>query len=261
MTHRTFISTAYVRKAMRDNEFRSYIVYGPLGYGKSAYAIKTLVQVYYYDLIEEKGYKWFRYEYMKSEEGQKHIINTLKNHIFFSPVEFLKHVNYLNEHHIREPLVVFDDAGMWLSALEFYDPLLVALGKYFDSARINFAGVMFTVPSPTGLLKKLRTLPDAISGRVMKPFGSSINKNGKRYRVWIRHVRWYESYLLPDLKKWRLRGGKKLVDVYSCRLPQFIFNWYYKLRRNMTLEATENLQQKLAERYGERFPELFKKES
>ena len=148
--------------------------------------------------------------------------------------------------------------SMWLSALEYYDPLLIALGKYFDSARINFASVMFTIPSPVGLIKKLRTLPDAISGRVMKPSGSSVYIKGKRYRQWFRQVRFYESYMLPDLKKWRLRGGKKLMDDYSCKLPQFIFDWYYTLRREMTLEATANLQQKLASRYGEKFPELFK---
>ena len=249
MTHKTFISTSYIRKAYRDYEFKPLCVYGPLGYGKSVYAIKALLQVYFYDRYEDKTMK----QLIKREskipfnqlEDKSIIIKTIKEHMLYTPQQFITKIKTMHEHHDRELLLILDDAGIWLDSLNWNDPFVKSVSEYMQMARTDWGSIMFTAPLPICITKKIRSLPDMMNGQIRKISGSSYIIKGKRYREWRRVIRWYDCYLLPDMHKTKIKGGKKKEDYFSLKLSNYIWFWYKNLREKMTEVASRKMRKRL----------------
>jgi len=218
MKARMFTVTALINKAHLFNEMRPFIVYGPYGYGKTAFSIKVLAQVYgKYDEdgnLVEPCYDW-------------HVI---RNHLFFHPKEFIDALldsekiksqhEYDNE---KIKCIVWDDAGFWLYSLMWYDRFVKAVGQYMNVARTHFSSIIFTTPSPNNVIKKIRGLPQLITVKIMK--ASNDRFPSQRFRRIARGYRWWR---LPDMKK---QGVKPLFeDRFSCKLPDDIYEEYMKMR-------------------------------
>ena len=194
-------STALIEKAYVANESQEIMVYGAKGWGKTAYAVKTLSQVY------------------NTWDPQ-----ILKNYIIYSPFDFIRVVKGLEGK--RMQCMVWDDAGVWLSALKWNDPLLVAITRYLDVCRVHWASIIYTTPFPSHVIKKIRNLPSLITVRIDK-----INQHWYKPRL----GKGYGMWMLPDLKKSRVKP--LFEDTFSAIMPNEFYYWYQDYRAKYATRA------------------------
>jgi len=188
-----------IQRLYKWDEFKTIIPYGPLGCGKSTYAIKVLAEV-----LGSPGEPDYE---------------SVKDYIVFHPRDFIDRCMH---HEGREPAIIWDDAGLWLHALDFNDPFVKAVGKYISVARTDWAAIIFTTPLPTWIFSKVREVPDAITIKIKK----TIEGNKKKYRY--RQAVAYRFWKAPDLKH---SGVKSLwIDEFKGMLPDSFFKWYKPLR-------------------------------
>jgi len=200
------------------DEFNPYIVYGKLGIGKSSYAMQVSACAYgTYDNPD-----W----------------DKMKEYIVFKPEDFVQRcIDMVNEDK-REKVLIWDDAGLWLYAMDYNDPFVVAVTKYLNVARTNWASIIFTTPTPTMVIKKLRSLPDCYTVKIIK---SSSNR-GRKQR--LRTAKVYEHEMLPDMVKSRTHRKYEDED-WDCMLPKDVFEWYKPLRKKYTRLAVLEMQKML----------------
>jgi hypothetical protein len=211
---KTLTPTALIRSSYVANESREFLIYGTKGWGKSSYALKILAQLY-------QTWEW----------------EILKKYIVFSPDDFIKVMAALKaEDAPRQYALLWDDAGVWLSALKWNDPLLIAIVRYLDVCRVHWAAILFTTPFPTHVVKKVRGLPSAITIRIDKVNGN-VNKPRKAVG--------YYTWTLPDLKKTRVAPA--LEDEFSAVLPNKLYNSYQEYRKGYAFKAIEEIEDRLYE--------------
>jgi len=212
-----------IQRLYKNDEFKTIIPYGPLGCGKSTYAIKVLAEIL-------GTPKYPDYE-------------AVKDYIVFHPKDF---IDRCMNHEGREHAIIWDDAGLWLHALDFNDPFVKAVGKYISVARTDWAAIIFTTPLPTWIFSKVRDVPDAITLKVRKNIGGS--KKQYRYRQAVAYRFWKS----PDLKH---SGVKSLwIDDFKGMLPDDFFKWYKPLRDKYATLAKQLMKKEL-ERVIKQHPE------
>ena len=208
-----FITSALIQKALHNNECRNFIAYGPLGYGKTSFALQVLMEVY----------------------GTQDP-DILSKYFFFDPKEFLAKVTKFKK---QVPAVAWDDAGVWLYYMDFQSGLIKSVSKLMQLIRTRTASVIYTTPTPTLILGRLRNFPQTTTLKISK-IGGEPRPN---YKNNMRRVTAYQSYLLPDLHKQRVR--KLYVDDFSCMLDQDVYEWYTEERRGYIEQIEEQLQGEL----------------
>lgn len=185
-----------INKSMLDDEFTLFIIYGPLRYGKSSLACQILAEVY--DTWNP---------------------DFLKNYIGFHPKDVLEK---WTKHKTKQKAFLWDDAGLWLHALDWNNEFVKAVGKYLNVAGTDWGGLILTTPLPTWISKKIRGLPQAITIRIRKV--SSANPKWKNIREGIA----YRFWKAPDLKH---SGVHKIFkETYSKMLPDHFYEWYKPFR-------------------------------
>lgn len=208
-----FLMNRYIDDAYYPpTEFLLFILYAGLGKGKSAYAIKNGVEILMNIYRLKEAEAWER----------------IKEFICFHPQQFFDKLDQIRDAGLyRSPFIIWDDAGLWLYALDWSDPFVKALGKYMNVARTRLASLILTTPTPTWIIKKLRGFPDAMNVKITKPDSSE----------WRRRARAYQQNMLPDMTKYRVRVV--FDDYFSCKMPDdFYWKWYQPLRseyENMAL--------------------------
>jgi len=246
-----FVTTKKILNAfLPPEEFHLIVVYAPLGYGKSAYSIKVMVEV----LMEV-------YNMRKKEAWEK-----VKQFIFFHPQQFLDKLEQIKESGLkRVPGLIWDDAGLWCYALEWWDPLLIAIGKYLNVARTRLACLICTTPTPAWIFKKLRKFPQAINIKILKRDSPRVNENGEEQedfvKRWSRLARAYLHWTTPDMKK---SGVRRIYeDEFLCYLPDSFYSWYKPLRDayeqlalNLIREELHKIGKKSKAILLENYPEL-----
>jgi len=205
-----FSSTALIKKAMSEDECKIFIVYGPLRYGKTAYACKTLAQLH-------QTWDW----------------KVLSQYIVFKPIDFIKKIKNIRKLG-KQLLLVWDDAGVWLNAMAWNHPLILAIGRYLDVAGTDFAGIMFTAPWPQHIIKRVRGLPDCTTIKILK-----VNDNPNKPRI----ARGYRMWMLPDLRKSMVQPI--LEDRFSALLPNKFFRRYQLMRKRYADEQYELIEREL----------------
>lgn len=209
------VTVHQIREAHRNNECQNYIVYGPLGVGKTSFALQVLMEIYGTDDPE-----------------------ILKKYFFFNPVEFLRAMRSFHE---QVPAVVWDDAGVWLYYLDFHNPVVKSIAKMMQIIRTKTSSVIFTTPSPTLVLGKLRAFPQTTTVKIRKKWEQPRTLKDLRTAVA------YRSWLLPDLQK--LRVKKLYEDDFGVYLPHKIYEWYEPLRdgyvQQIEAEIEKHLPQQL----------------
>lgn len=196
-------TTRLIKQSMIDDEFSLVIIYGPLRYGKSSLACQILAELY--------------------ETWDPEI---LKRYIGFHPKDVLEKWTKFKK---KQLAFLWDDAGLWLHALDWNSEFVKAVGKYLNVAGTDWGGLILTTPLPTWISKKIRGLPQAITIRIRKMSASSPKwrnmREGVAYRFWK----------APDLKH---TGVKKIYkEVYSRMLPDHFYNWYKTYRDHFTRMA------------------------
>ena len=201
--------------------FQLVIVYGPLGMGKSAYQFKVSVEILkqLYGMSEEEAWK------------------AVKGLIVWHPEQFFDKLDEAEDMGVKIPVLNWDDAGLWLYAMDWDDPFIIAFTKWLNVVRTQITCLICSTPSPQFLFKKLRNFPQAITVRVMK----AVSDDKPSHR-WLRVAKGYLHYVLPDMKHTRVRLIFK--DYFSCKMPDDFFTWYDPLRKSYAKFAMALMREK-----------------
>lgn len=220
-----------------QDEASVIIVYGGLlGTGKSSYCIKALAEV----LGSHPG----RADNVPNYEA-------VKEYIVFPPNEFVDRVLHQKK---REKAICWDDMGLWLFALNWYDPFVKATVKYFNVMRTDWAAIIGNTPSPKMVVGKIQAFPESIRVKIKKA-ASNID-HPRRPRL----AQAYRLWSTPDLKRTGVTTRGMWRDEYSALLPDdFYFNWY-KPKRDEYAQIAKELMfkelEKLKKREQERLLEI-----
>lgn len=222
--YRILLSAEKILSAMYPpEEFVLMTAYGPLGIGKSTYAVKVGVDVllwWYrhtlfgaYDYTDPEGYK----------QARRKAWDLVKQFIIFHPEQLFKKLNEVGELKTRIPIIIWDDAGLWLYALEYKDPFIVRTTKYMNVARTLLGSIFCTTPNPSYIVRKLRDFPQSYNLSIIKTTGSM--KGNDKYR---RRAKAYLQYY--NIIKGMRVTGPKYLDEFTCLMPNHFFKWYKPLR-------------------------------
>lgn len=213
-------------------EFYVFITYGPLGYGKSTYDFKVGVEV----LMRV-------YHYNESEAWEK-----LKQFIVFHPTQFFERIDQVEASgYKRVPFIIWEDMGLWLNALEWYDPFIKAFLEYLNLARTHLAALIGSTPSPEWVLRRLRRFPQAYTVKIKK---ADPHENDPSTNIaWKRIAQGYIFWMHPDLKHTGVRTI--WADIFYCKMPEDFFKWYKPIRdtyENMALALLKDKWRELSEK-------------
>ena len=139
----------------------------------------------------------------------------VKKWMVFPPKEFLDLVLHVRR---KQRAVIWDDAGFWLFALDWYEPFVKSVSRYIQLAGRQFGVLILTTPNKKLISNKvLEALPDMYVCKVVKAGSDDV-----RYRPRLAKV--YERWDYPDGRK----GGVKTrwKDRFNAILPDPFFEWY-----------------------------------
>lgn len=196
-----------VNYLFRYDEFQLCITYGgTLGIGKSSYDIQTLGEAY--GNPETQTFNWRK----------------VKPRIWHPPRQFC---NYILKMRSRQKVGMWDDAGLWLFALDWRDPFVISVTKYLNVARTDWGMLILNTPHPRFIVKRIQIFPEVIYCKITKRGGGTIVRKDKTLRK-PRIATAYRQWELPDMKK---TGVKKLwVDPFNAIMPNEIYKWYKPIR-------------------------------
>jgi hypothetical protein len=214
-----FVSTVKILDCLYPpEEFKLMTVYGALGYGKSTYALKVVVDVLLH---------WFRNTIKGLEvdnpDRRDNAWELVKQLIVFHPKQFFEKLKAIRKIGVRIPALLWDDAGLWLYALEWNDPFIIRVGKYMNVARTWLASLLMTTPSPDYIFKKIRKFPQSFNLSIIKTTGNKRGMNAFR-----RQAKAYLQYY-HIIKGYRIKGVV-YRDNFTCLMPDKFYAWYKPLR-------------------------------
>lgn len=222
----------FIDQLYYSDEATVIIVYGGyLGTGKSSYCIKALAEV----LGSHSGFP----DNVPNYEA-------VKDFIVFPPKEF---VDKILSQKRREKGICWDDMGLWLFALNWYDPFVKATVKYFNVMRTDWATIIGNTPSPKMIVGKIHMFPESIRVKIIKEASNIDHPNRPRvaqaYRIWSS----------PDLKKTGVTAHGMWRDEYSAFLPDDFYSWYKpkrdeyaQLAKRLMLDELTSLKKRERER-------------
>ena len=208
-----------VRNYYRD-DFSLVIIDGNLRVGKSVLAIKAVSQAH--DYIFGKPITAMR---------------DLKWVMGWNPEEV---IDIWMSNDKRQPCFIWDDAGYWLHSMNWNDPLMISIQRYFNVVGTDFNTMILTTPSPKWVLSKIANMPDMIRIKCTKRDGGDGDSD---YIKFARTAKGYKKWDSPDLK----RGGVNVIieDDYSCKLEQSLYDEYYPIRLKYAREAKMEIVKRL----------------
>mgnify|MGYP000094193122 CR=1 FL=1 len=221
----TFQLTKHLLQAyFPPEEFKLAVIYAPLGYGKTTYQFKVTAD-----------YLMCRYKLTEKEAWE-----SVKYLLVFHPEQFFEKLDQGQELGYDRLLLNWDDAGLWLFALDFHDPFIEEFIKWLNVARSDCVGLLCSTPSPMMVIRKLRNFPEAIKIRIIKPSGHTLG-----HRMWHRIAKAYHLFLMPDERKYIVR--KMFADQFICQMPNDFYEWYKPRRKAYAKIARRLLKQRWEE--------------
>lgn len=228
-----FITTHRILEAYANYEYFGLMVYGPLRHGKSSFAIQVLAEVY--GILKNPGWKTSLYRPL--DEWATWVMkettpdwDAWKTWMVFPPEEFVTKVREQSSK--QRPLLVWDDAGFWLSHYSYTNPFIQKVAEYLNVVATDWASIVFTTPDPRWCITHVRNLPGGHTGRVSKPGGNQYQRDN-------RYIIAYEGWLAPDLVKKGVRTVYK--DDFTIMLPDKVFKEYDAYRRSYTEQSKNRL--------------------
>mgnify|MGYP006909289242 CR=1 FL=1 len=193
-----------IRNYLMD-KFAIYIIYAEPRIGKSAYGLKTLGDVY---------------DYLKGRPLSPALV---KDFVGWRPAEVVDRWLKITK---RIPAYMWDDAGVWLFSLNWSDPLLIAIQKYFNLIGTDMNSLILTTPDPRFILSKILKMPGVNTVKIIRPVGSeTLDNDTIRFS---RRAIGYKPYTTPDFKK---HGVNTIFEWdFSCKIPQDTYDYYYPER-------------------------------
>ncbi len=205
-----------IRKAMKSDAVVTAYVFGEFGHGKTSYALWTA-----YEVLGNWG-------------------KVLK-FLFFDPEEAVEVMGRAIDSGERLPIIIMDDAGLWLDRLTWWEEGKVAFMQFFNLIRSVAAGVIFTTPTeelPKQIIRKcffrVKVMP-AYKETVVKRFGEegyeSLLKTIKGYglKPVMNMAVGYRLRMLPSFMEY---VKKEYYDFYPLHYPIYE---EYKVKRQAAL--------------------------
>ncbi|RLF07893.1 MAG: hypothetical protein DRJ69_06700, partial [Thermoprotei archaeon] len=225
----TLTLTEYIKRAYEFRGIVTAYVYGDMGTGKTSYALHVAREVY--------G-SW--------EEAL--------NHLLFDPLPALRLLEKALEEDRRIPLIILDDAGFWLSKLEWWKEETVAFMQFYNLARTVVAGIIFTTPQddlPSALRKKVsfrisvrplswEEVPRHFAEKALEK-REEYERQGINWKLWCMAV----GYRLRTLPSFMQRVKKKYIDIYPMHYPKSILEKYEEKRKKAVRKGLERLKELL----------------
>ncbi len=207
----------YLRCSQIHDDFFSTIYEGVQRIGKSSFACQALA---------EAAGEWdFNYSYIDRHHnthiGMKCVkpnYEAVKDWLVFLPKEFLGLVLRIGAGDEKQLCGIWDDAGFWLYALDWYEPFVKSVNKYIQLGGRQFANLTFTTPSASLISSKVMdALPERVKCRIRKIEFDTI---GRKPRL----AKFYQFWNYPDGR----RGGVYLywIDKFDAMLPEEFYKWY-----------------------------------
>lgn len=223
-------SLSLSRRALKyffNDGFLPVIIYGELRSGKSAYAIKVLIEILSY----LRGFK-ITYDKLKQWFG-------------FHPRDVVE--TWMNNTE-KQPCYVWDDAGFWLFSMDWHDPMLIAIQKYLNVIGTDYGCLILTTPDPSWVLSKFSTLHGMIRVKIVHANGSDedLESNPSDSMKFRRIATGYKPYKSPDFKKTGV--NKVFRDEFSCKIPDDIYKDYKPNRDHFAHLAKEMMMNALSKK-------------
>lgn len=188
----------------RKDEALLGIIEGEFGSGKSSVVIQILRELY------PEGEEW-------------------KKYLVFKPEEFLDLVDSLimQDPPKKVPLIVWDDAGLWLYAMEWSDERVKSVVKFINVMRTVVGGLILTTPTQDMIVGKIPAIPGVRIGAIARASGHS-----------------RDTRILTVARTIKTKWGRKFVtdyieDKFNVMLPTNIYNYYKPLRDSYAREAND----------------------
>lgn len=195
-----------IRHVHKREGFISALIFGSQGIGKTSYALHVAKEVY--------G-DW----------------SSALDCLFFDPSLAIDHLDKALNRGERIPLIIMDDAGLWLGKSQWWKKEKVEFAEFFDIIRTVCSPVIFTTPSDNLLSRlsheiqlRIKISPiDSETYNRLKRSGRFIDVN--RYRV----AKIYHFSLSPLFQP---IVRKSALDVFPLHYPDDVKREYDKKRLN-----------------------------
>jgi hypothetical protein len=151
--------------------------------------------------------------------------------LVFKPEQFIQLIQFLLATNITAIMIMWDDAGLWMFALDWNDPRIKGAMKFMQVSGTVCSGLVLTTPALGMVLKKITQLEGILIGKVVKRTGSD--------RGWaLRKAKLYKNILQPWGKRY---NPPELEDDFNVMLATELYRWYDPIRRAYVKEALDLL--------------------
>ncbi len=199
-----FWLTKKILTAYKTEGFVAGEVFGPQGYGKTTYSLKVSHEVY-----KELGYSdpW----------------SSALDSLYFDikgALEILIEAYFQEK---RIPVMIFDDAGIWLEKYSWQSQELRTFVRLYKLMRTLVSGVIFTTPSEGDLLKNVRE-KTWFKIKITRNGTASTGVRKARANIFVFSVK-YKRHKLNETVE------EKAVDNFRVNLPDDIYKKYIVKRK------------------------------
>jgi len=203
-------------EAHKTNGFESAIIFGKQGTGKTTYSLKVAKEVY-----QRLGHD--------PQEAWELALDSL----FFEPKDALRLMKIFRENDRAIPVIIFDDAGLWLQKYDWQREDLMKFYKLYNVIRNIASSLLFTTPSPNDLPFYIREK----GWKLVKIIRNGSHKNGFRKaqaKIAVNSIV-IKRGRVQNVAKWRT------IDGYTVHLPDWVFKEYQERRKIYEQKALEEL--------------------
>ena len=203
--------------------FISAVIFGRQGSGKTTYAFKVARDVYaYLNQYETKDEAWADVE----------------RSYFFELPEALDRIEVAITTGGRIPVLILDDASIWLSKYEWYEDYMKVFYKLYALARLSITAILFTTPSPEDIAFFLRE-----KGWYQIRVGWHLKKQR------IAEARLYSKEFARNSKgELATKVVAKAIDRFKVDLPDDFYKRYIEKRRQTEEKLLQELKEILSSR-------------
>lgn len=212
-----------IKRAFKSNLVVTAYVYGVFGHGKTSYAL------------------WTAYEVLGDW-------NKVLSHLFFSPSEAVLVISDAIKRRERLPIIIMDDAGLWLSKLTWWEADKVSFMEFFNMIRNVAGGVIFTTPTkelPKEVVRKCFfrvSVRPAQEDEILAHLGAegyeSLLSTAKRFGLEPSFCM-AKGYLINVLPSFMEAVKRDFYDFYPLQYPRPVYEAYEEMRWRATRACFE----------------------
>jgi adenylate kinase family enzyme len=201
--------------------FISAVIFGKQGSGKTTYAFKVARDVF-----------WKLHNLANKDDAWEYV----RNAYFFELPHALDKIQDAIDNDYRIPLIIFDDAGIWLSKYVWYEDYMKVFYKIYAIIRTRVSAVIFTTPSPEDIAFFLRE----------KGWYQIRVTMVNRTKMVARATLYSKDFGRDSSGNIVTKVKKKALDFFKVQLPDNIYKEYMQRRKETERKLLEELRKTLS---------------